>query len=121
MASRYSPASVAGFSDEQRAVLAAVERFLDGIRLRDKAQMHALVLPRRRRHPPSPPSREMAEPITGDPVVLVDREIAMAWTPYEFLVDGTLDHVGTDIWSLVKQDGRWLITGLVDNSHKPGA
>ncbi|KAJ7199652.1 hypothetical protein GGX14DRAFT_373041 [Mycena pura] len=88
--------------------------------VRDGAPLHLSLAAVIARIPLDGP-REMAEPITGDPVVLVDREIAMAWTPYEFLVDGTLDHVGTDIWSLVKQDGRWLITGLVDNSRKPGA
>ncbi|KAJ7703418.1 hypothetical protein B0H16DRAFT_1638780 [Mycena metata] len=63
--------------------------------------------------------QKMSEPIVGTPVVLIDRDIAMAWTPYEFWMDDTLDHVGTDIWSFVKQDGKWIISGLADNHRKP--
>ncbi|KAJ6517137.1 hypothetical protein DFH09DRAFT_1287817 [Mycena vulgaris] len=62
---------------------------------------------------------EISEIISGQPTILVDRDIAMAWTPYEFLIDNVIDHVGTDIWSFVKQDGKWLISGVADNSRKP--
>ncbi|KAJ7199657.1 hypothetical protein GGX14DRAFT_172510 [Mycena pura] len=108
--------STAGFSDEQRAVLAVAEKLLNCIYTRDKAQMLSLILPGggatllRNGTPlhlsfpevveglPFDDPREMAGPISGQPVVLVDRDIAMAWTPYEFKVDGWLDHIGTDIW-----------------------
>ncbi|KAJ7152425.1 hypothetical protein C8R46DRAFT_1007043 [Mycena filopes] len=128
-----------GLSPEQLAVLAVAETFLSGIRLRDKALMLAQILPDggatllRNGTPlhmslravverlPFDSPQQLDEPITGTPVVLVDRDIAAAWTPYEFYVNGRLDHVGTDIWSFVKQgDGRWVISGLADNSRKPG-
>ncbi|KAJ7159613.1 hypothetical protein C8R46DRAFT_1194902 [Mycena filopes] len=127
-----------GLSSEQLAVLAVAETFLSGIRLRDKPLMLAQILPDggatllRNGTPlhmslravverlPFDSPQQLDEPITGTPVVLIDRDIAAAWTPYEFYVDGRLDHVGTDIWSFVKQgDGRWVISGLADNSRKP--
>ncbi|KAJ7149679.1 hypothetical protein C8R46DRAFT_1125762, partial [Mycena filopes] len=124
---------------EQLAILSVVETFLSGIRLRDKALMLSHVLPAggatlvRNGTPlhmtladvverlPFDWPQKMSEPIVGTPVVLIDRDIAMAWTPYEFYMDETLDHVGTDIWSLAKQDGKWIISGLADNNRKPDA
>ncbi|KAJ7274753.1 hypothetical protein C8J57DRAFT_235927 [Mycena rebaudengoi] len=126
-----------GLSEEQLAVLAVAETFLSGIRLRDKALMLTQVLPEggatllRNGAPlhmtlagvverlPFDWPQKMSEPIVGTPVVLIDRDLAMAWTPYEFWMDGFLDHVGTDIWSFVKQNGRWIISGLADNTRKP--
>jgi hypothetical protein len=68
---------------------------------------------------PSDDPRELSEIISAQPTILIDRDIAMAWTPYEFYIDGVLDHVGSDIWGFVKQDGKWLVSILADNSHKP--
>ncbi|KAF8206804.1 hypothetical protein K438DRAFT_1963112 [Mycena galopus ATCC 62051] len=102
-----------GLSKEQLAVLAVAETFLSGIRLRDKALMLAQILPE------GGATLLRNESIFGTPVVLIDRDIAMAWIPYEFWMDGTLDHVGTDIWTYAKQNGRWIISGLADNSRKP--
>ena len=36
---------------------------------------------------------------------------------FEFLVDGKVDHCGTDSAQLVRVDGRWLIAALADNSR----
>ncbi|KAJ7641819.1 hypothetical protein FB45DRAFT_739250 [Roridomyces roridus] len=62
--------------------------------------------------------KEMSEILSAKPTIFVDRDIAMAWTPYEFYIDNVLDHEGTNIWSFARQDGRWFISGLADNSHK---
>ncbi|KAJ6632222.1 hypothetical protein B0H10DRAFT_8440 [Mycena sp. CBHHK59/15] len=126
-----------GFTDEQLAVLNVAEKFLEGIGTRNKKLMLEQILPSggatllRNGSPifttlagvvdriPFDHPKEIAENITGQPVVFVDQDIAMAWTPYEFLIDNAVDHVGTDIWSFVKQDGRWLVSGVADNSRKP--
>jgi hypothetical protein len=52
-----------------------------------------------------------------DPVVFIDDNIASIWAPYEFFHDGKLHHVGTNIINLVRLDGRWLISGVSDNSR----
>jgi len=53
-----------------------------------------------------------------DPVVRIDDDIAIIWVPYEFLLEGKVHHCGTDIAHLVRRDGRWLIAGIADNSHR---
>ncbi|KAJ7440292.1 hypothetical protein B0H11DRAFT_545363 [Mycena galericulata] len=129
--------STAGFTEEQLAVLAVAEKFLQGIGARDKNLMLALIHPSggaalmRNGSPlfltlpglveriPFDHPKEISEIISGQPTIFVDRDIAMAWTPYEFIIDNAIDHAGTDIWSFAKLDGKWLISGLADNSHPP--
>ncbi|KAF7358519.1 putative lumazine-binding protein [Mycena venus] len=126
-----------GFSEEQLAVLAVAEKFLGGIAARDKNLMLAQILPSggatllRNGSPihttlagvvdriPFDHPKDMTEIISDTPTILVHRDIAMAWTPYEFLIDNIVDHVGTNIWSFAKQDGKWFVSGVADNSHKP--
>jgi hypothetical protein len=47
-----------------------------------------------------------------DPLIRVDNDLAVVWAPFEFRIDGKLDHCGTDLFSLVHTDGRWLIGSL---------
>jgi len=53
-----------------------------------------------------------------DEVVLLDQEasgqIACVWCPYRFLHRGNLHHTGSNIFSLVKIEGRWIISGIAD-------
>jgi Putative lumazine-binding len=49
------------------------------------------------------------------PLIRIDDNIAVVWTPYEGLKNGTVDHCGTDLFSLVRRDGRWLIASVTDN------
>src|SRR5262249_38691792 len=123
-------------SPDEQAVLAIVQRFLGGITSEDKGAMLGAVLPEggatllRNGQPlhmnlrgvveriPFDPRTRMEERIHS-PLIKVDRDIAMAWTPYEFFIDGKLDHVGTNIFSLLRHDGKWLISGVADYSRKP--
>ncbi|KAJ7485783.1 hypothetical protein FB451DRAFT_64988 [Mycena latifolia] len=129
--------STAGFSKDQLAVLVVAETFLQGIGTRDPNLMLEQVLPSGGaallrngttilttltglvdRIPFTAPG-SMAEVISGQPTIMVDSDIAMAWTPYEFWINGSIDHAGTDIWSFVKQNGKWLVSGVADNDHAP--
>ena len=47
-----------------------------------------------------------------DPLVRVDNDLAVVWAPFEFRINGKLDHCGTDLFSLVHNDGKWLIGSL---------
>jgi hypothetical protein len=47
-----------------------------------------------------------------DPLVRVDNDLAVVWAPFEFRIDGKLDHCGTDLFSLVHIEGKWLIGSL---------
>jgi len=53
-----------------------------------------------------------------NPLVRIDRDLAVVWAPFEFLADGKVDHCGTDLFNLVRVDGRWLIASVADTGRK---
>jgi len=53
-----------------------------------------------------------------NPLVRIDHDLAVVWAPFEFLVDGKVDHCGTDLFNLVRIDGRWLIASVADTGRK---
>ncbi|MFK2878932.1 nuclear transport factor 2 family protein [Rhodanobacter hydrolyticus] len=63
------------------------------------------------------PGKASIEERIRDPQVRVDDNIAVVWAPYVFLLDGKPHHCGTDVLNLAQVDGRWLITGIADNSR----
>jgi hypothetical protein len=46
------------------------------------------------------------------PLVRIDNDLAVVWAPFEFRIDGKLDHCGMDVFSLVRNHGKWLIASL---------
>jgi hypothetical protein len=59
-------------------------------------------------------------------VVLVDHDVAMVWTPFWFKRNGSLTHMGTNIFTLVKHykdisgsDGEWKVVGMTDTNRPP--
>ncbi|HET9626280.1 MAG TPA: nuclear transport factor 2 family protein [Kofleriaceae bacterium] len=122
-------------SAEEQAVIAPLQAFLAGIASGDKAAMAAQALPdamitrvgggKVSQKPvralvdamPAPGARKLEERI-HDPVVRIDEDLAIVWAPYDFLVDGKVDHCGTDVVEVVRRDGHWLIAGLADTSRK---
>jgi len=53
-----------------------------------------------------------------DPLVRIDHDLAVVWAPFEFLVDGKVDHCGTDLFNLIHMDGKWLIANVADTGRK---
>ena len=53
-----------------------------------------------------------------DPLVRIDNDLAVVWAPFEFLVDGKVDHCGTDLFNLVRTDGKWVIASIADTGRK---
>jgi hypothetical protein len=53
-----------------------------------------------------------------DPLVRIDHDLAVVWAPFEFLVDGKVDHCGTDLFNLVHTDGKWIIASVADTGRK---
>jgi Putative lumazine-binding len=53
-----------------------------------------------------------------DPLVRIDHDLAVVWAPFEFLVNGKVDHCGTDLFNLVRTDGKWLIASIADTGRK---
>lgn len=115
------------------AVLEPVHAFFDAMARYDPAAMRAQVLPAgtatlmRHGKPVQltlgafvdqvKPGKQRIEERIGVPQVLVDGDLAMAWAPYTFLLEGKPHHCGTDVFNLVRVDGRWRIAAIADNSR----
>jgi len=126
-----TPSSAA--DTDERAVLAPVQAFFDGMAKYDSAAIRVTVQPegsvallRKGKvvrmtlgefadH--MKPAKDRIEERIYDPLVRIDGDIAIVWAPYDFLVNGQVKHCGTDAVNLVRIDGRWLITGIADNSR----
>ena len=119
---------------EEKEVIAPLQGLLDGLAARDRNMIAAQLLPggtatlMRSGKPVQMPFDEFADRLSTpgtdtreeriyDPVVHLDINIAYIWTRYDFLLNGKLDHCGTDSASLVKVNGRWLIASLADTSR----
>jgi Putative lumazine-binding len=120
---------------EEQAVLAPVEAMFDGMAKRDADAIKAPLLPGgtmvlMRDGKPTQmtfdafadrvgrPGTSHIEERIHDPLVRIDNDLAMVWAPFEFLVDGKVDHCGTDLFNLVRQDGKWLIASVADTGRK---
>lgn len=120
---------------EEQAVLAAVNAMFNGMARRDAAAIQKPLLPggtmvlMRGGKPVQMTfdafANRVAKPGTThieeriyDPLVRIDHDLAMVWAPFEFLVNGQVDHCGTDLFNLVRMDGKWLIASVADTGRK---
>jgi hypothetical protein len=129
-----TPSTRAGTPDEQ-AVLVPINAMFDGMAKRDAAAIKAPTLPGgtmvlMRDGKPAQmtfeafadrvgkPGKTQIEERIHDPLVRIDNDLAMVWAPFDFLVDGKVDHCGTDLFNLVRTDGKWLIASVADTGRK---
>jgi Putative lumazine-binding len=120
---------------EEQAVLAPVKAMFDGMAKRDAAAIKKPLLPggtmvlMRDGKPTQMTFEAFAERVgkpgttqieerIHDPLVRIDNDLAVVWAPFEFLVDGRVDHCGTDLFNLVRSDGKWLIASVADTGRK---
>ena len=47
-----------------------------------------------------------------DPEVRIDHDLAVVWAPFNFFIDGKLDHCGRDLFNLNQKNGKWQIVAL---------
>lgn len=52
--------------------------------------------------------------------IQIDGNMANAWTPYEFWLNGTFLHCGVNSFQLFKDNGTWKIIYLIDSRRKKG-
>jgi hypothetical protein len=126
--------SRAATPDEQ-AVLAPIHAMFDGMAKRDAAAIKQPLLPGgsmvlMRAGKPTQmtfdafaeavgkPGKSQIEERIHDPLVRIDNDLAVVWAPFDFLVDGKVDHCGTDLFNLVRTDGKWLIASVADTGRK---
>ena len=122
-------------SPEEQAVLAPVMAMFDGMAKRDADAIKkplltggAMVLMRDGKPTQmtfeafadrvGKPGTVRIEERIHDPLVRIDHDLAVVWAPFEFLVDGKVDHCGTDLFNLVRIDGKWLIASVADTGRK---
>jgi Putative lumazine-binding len=127
--------SLYGSSSEEQAVLAPIQAMFDGMSKRDAAAIKAptmaggtMVLMREGKPTQMTfeafadrvgrPGTTRIEEKIHDPLVRIDNDLAVVWAPFEFLVDGKVDHCGTDLFNLVRTDGKWLIASVADTGRK---
>lgn len=120
---------------EEQAVLMPIHAMFDGMSKRDAAAIKAPTLPggtmvlMRDGKPAQMTFEAFAERVgkpgttrieerIHDPLVRIDNDLAVVWAPFEFLVDGKVDHCGTDLFNLVRVDGRWIIASVADTGTK---
>ena len=128
------PSMRAATPDEQ-AVLVPINAMFDGMAKRDAAAIKAPTLPGgtmvlMRDGKPAQmtfeafadrvgkPGKAQIEERIHDPLVRIDNDLAMVWASFDFLVDGKVDHCGTDLFNLVRTDGKWLIASVADTGRK---
>ncbi len=129
------PLAAHAATPEEQAVLAPVQALFDGMAHRDAAAIRAPLLPggslvlmrdgqpvrmtfddfaTRLAHPGTTQIEERIH----DPLIRIDNDLAVVWAPFEFLSDGKVDHCGTDLFNLVRQNGQWLIASVADTGRK---
>jgi putative lumazine-binding protein len=124
-------------ASETQAVLEPVQRLFDGIAKPDVGIIRAQLIPEgsatlyRNGEFLQMSLKELAdrlEKIIGgpdrfeehihDPLVRIDDNIAVVWAAYDATKNGKIDHCGTDLLSLVRRDGHWIIASVTDNSRR---
>jgi len=122
-------------SAEEQTVLAPIHAMFDGMSKRDAAAIKAPTMPGggmvlMRDGKPTQltfeafaervgkPGKTQIEERIHDPLVRIDNDLAVVWAPFEFLVDGKVDHCGTDLFNLVRVDGTWMIASVADTGTK---
>ncbi len=120
---------------EEQEVLAPINQMFDGMAKRDAATIKKPLLSRgslvlmRDGKPVQMTFEDFAERVgkpgttkieerIHDPLVRIDHDLAVVWAPFEFLSDGKVDHCGTDLFNLVRVDGKWIIASIADTGRK---
>jgi len=120
-------------SPDEQAVLSTVQRLLEALGKHDKDLLRRELLPGgmatliRNGQPVQLHFDAFVDRLGGtqrieerihDPLIKIDDDLAIVWAPYDFLLEGKEDHCGTDLFTLAKRDGRWLVSALADNSRR---
>jgi hypothetical protein len=122
-------------SAKEQAVLAPIHAMFDGMSKRDAVAIKAPTLPGgtmvlMRDGKPTQmtfeafaeragkPGTAQIEERIHDPLIRIDNDLAMVWASFDFLVDGRVDHCGTDLFNLVRIGGKWMIASVADTGTK---
>ena len=135
LATGFLVSSLHAATPEEQAVLAPITALFGGMAKRDAEAMKKPLLPggtmvlMRDGKPVqmtfeafvervARPGTTQIEERIHDPLVRIDNDLAVVWAPFEFLADGKVDHCGTDLFNMVRVDGKWLIASVADTGRK---
>lgn len=128
--------SAAG-GEEEKAVLAAVQRLFDGMAAHDAAMIKSVMTPDARLvrvtrlgKPAATSGDDFAAGIAANknqlleriwsPTVLVRGNLAMVWAEYDFHSNGKFHHCGIDAFLMLKTDEGWKASTISDTSETEG-
>lgn len=132
-----SPTSaVAQQSPEQKEVLAALDKFFDGMTRRDTVLTRAIMLPGARFYVTAEgkthintdssyiaslgKGKELLVERIKDPTVLVRGNLATVWTWYEFLINDKRSHCGVDSFTFLKTETGWRMANAAYTIERTG-
>jgi len=55
-----------------------------------------------------------------DPVVYVQGQVAMVWTPYDFFLNGEFSHCGIDVFTMLEGEDGWKVTSITYDVVREG-
>ncbi|MGA9720349.1 MAG: nuclear transport factor 2 family protein [Acidobacteriaceae bacterium] len=128
------PLALNAATPDEQAVLAPIQAMFAGMSARDAGAIRKPTLPNgvmvlMRDGKPvqmtfedfatrvGKPGTSKIEERIHDPLVRIDNDLAVVWAPFDFYVDGKVNHCGTDLFNLVRQDGQWFIASVADTSR----
>ena len=50
--------------------------------------------------------------------LMVDKDMAVVWTPYHFYLNETFSHCGVNVFTMIKIKGDWKIMSITDTRRK---
>jgi len=129
-----TPISAEPSAKEAQAVMGPINEMFDGMAKRDAAAIKKPLLPggglvlMRDGKPTQMTFEDFADRVgkpgpakieerIHDPLVRIDNDLAVVWAPFDFLVDGKVDHCGTDLFNLVRTEGKWVIANVADTGR----
>ena len=112
----------------EEEVLAVVTTLFDGMREKDEAKLRSVFHPEARLGTDGIDgfignvvnSSAYLDEVTFDETVLIDENVAMAWTPYNLFVNDNFQHCGIDLFSFMRIEGEWKILQLLDTRRPEG-
>ena len=125
--------SAAAQSSEEQAVRNTVNQFFRALAERDRALLTSITLPGSLNISTSVSNqgateiriqnyKQLLDNLGGEgpallervwnPTILIRRDIATFWAPYDFYVNGAFSHCGIDSFQLIKRQDQWFLTNL---------
>lgn len=137
----YSGWAQSGASGDEKEVKQVIQHMFDGMRKGDSAMVHSVLYsgarlqttytdkktnkPALREESISDfvkavgtPHKEVWDERLSGYDIKIDDNLAIAWTPYEFYLDGKFSHKGVNVFQLFKSDKGWKIISIADTRRK---